>query len=347
LYDNTRISSYKDCPRAYYFRHVMHWRPAGLEWPLVFGASWHAAMDYVWTKMVEPYEGPNSRGAPFKAWEPELIARGAYKKFVEHWIKEGAPPPEQIDYEMAQELSPRTPQHAFEMLAGYVLAKRNALREVELVATEKPFAVPLDPQDPNLFYIGKIDKQVRVKHTGKIRGIEHKTTTAYKKNGPFRGGYIDSFSPNSQVEGYTYALHIMHPGNVAGVWVDAALVHKTEEGFMFIPVEKQLKMLDAWLWETRRWIRRIEEDEKMLISVHSGDEIMQAYPKNTNSCWNFNRACPYMDCCRAWPNPVGKPMPPEMIESKWDPLQHLGPIEGITDGPTQEEPRHTQPISSD
>lgn len=325
-YDNTRLSDYRSCPRFYYYRHERHWRTAGIEWPLVFGASWHSAMDVVWQSLLDHNLGQIPH---------ELIARKAFKAFVKRWIEEGAPAPENIDYELAQEISPRTPGQAFEMLIAYVFDRAKLLQDYSLIAIERPFAVPLDPKE-ELFYIGKIDKAVRLKSSGKVRGIEHKTSTAYKKGGPFRGAYIDSFSPNSQVDGYLFALHLLFPGEVSGVWVDAALVHKTEEGFTFIPVDKQLRMLDAWLWETRNWIRRLEEDkERLALQEHSGGgfsrPVMEAFPKNTNSCFNFNRACPYIDCCKAWPNPLGKAMPQNMIETKWDPLEHIGPIPGVTD----------------
>lgn len=321
-YDNTRISAYKDCPRMYYFRHVLHWTREGTEWPLVFGSSWHAAMDSVWQQLLAP-----GKTGPI---QHELVARGAYKKFVETWIEEGAPPPEQIDYEMQQEIAPRTPVHALEMLMGYVHAKAKLLDDMELIAVEEPFAVPIDPLEKT-FYVGKIDKKVRLKSSGRVRGIEHKTTTAYRKGGPFRSAYVDSFSPNSQVDGYLFALHMTYPDNVDGVWVDASLVHKTEEGFMFIPISKQMKMLDAWLWETKDWIKRIEADKEELHYTQESDPYMKAFPRNTNSCWNFNRQCPYFNMCKAWPNPKGRSMPDDMIESKWDPLKEMGPIESLPD----------------
>jgi hypothetical protein len=306
----------------YFFRHVLDWTPEGVQWPLVFGASWHAAMDHVWRKLLlEKEKGPINH---------ELIARGAFKKFVEKWIEEGAPPPEQIDYEMQQELAPRTPAHAYEMLVGYVFTKAKLVNDMELVSTERPFAVPIDPAN-EVFYVGKIDKQVRLKSSGKIRGIEHKTTTAYRKGGPFRAGYIDSFSPNSQVDGYLFALHMMFPGEVEGIWVDASLVHKTEEGFIFIPVDKQLSMLDAWLWDTREWIERIEADKERLANASPNDPYLRAFPRDTNSCWNFNRQCPYAYPCKAWPNPLGRQMPPNMIVEHWNPLDEIGPIEGLED----------------
>ena len=319
LYDNTRLSDYKRCPRFFYYRHVRDWSPDGKRAPLVFGGAWHSAMEVVWAGMTPPAIMPSK----------ETLARAAYAAFVKYWVEEGMPPPDEIDYETEKEYSPRTPAQGLEMIVAYIDYRCRNRDDFELLAVERPFAVPLDDKDPTLFYVGKIDKIV--KRRGKILGIEHKTTTAYKKDKhtPFRGTFIDSFSPNAQVDGYLYAMHLMFPDRVGGVWVDAALVHKNEEGFMFIPVERQLQHLDSWLWETRNWIARIEEDKDRAAISKASDTYMTAFPKNTNSCWDFNSACPYLGLCKAWPNPRDRPIPAGYTAKHWDPLDHLPPIEGI------------------
>jgi hypothetical protein len=277
-------------------------------------------MEVIWATMMPPAIMPSR----------ETIVKAAYAAFVKTWVEEGMPPPDEIDYETEKDLSPRTPAQALEMIVAYVDYRQKNAADFEVLAIEKTFAVPLDPNDHTLFYIGKIDKIV--KRRGKIIGIEHKTTKAYKKNGPFRGDFVDSFSPNSQVDGYLYALHMMFPGRVGGVWVDAALVHKTEEGFMFIPVERQLQHLDGWLWEVRDWIAKIEADTEKAGTAKASDPYLTAFAKNTNSCWDFNSMCPYMDLCKSWPNPKDKPIPASFTAKRWDPLEFIGPIEGLTDG---------------
>lgn len=312
LFDNTRLSEFKRCPRKYFYRHVLHWDTIGTKPALVFGSSWHAAMDVIWANIKHM---------------PKLqLAEAAYVAFVDNWTNEGMLHPDEMDYEQLKELSPRTPQHAMEMIAAYIDERSKSKDDFELIHTERPFAVPIDPNDDTLFYVGKIDKVVRRRN--KIMGIEHKTTTAYKKDGPFRSQFVDSFSPNSQVDGYLYTLHMMFPGEVGGVWVDASLVHKQEEGFMFIPVERQLRHLDSWLWEVRWWIAMVEGNLEMANKVSPNDDFMTAFPKNTNSCWDFNTSCPYMIPCKSWPNPLGKPPPPGFIISNWDPLHE---VKGLAD----------------
>jgi len=320
LYDNTRLSDYKRCPRLFYYRHVRDWTPDGKRMPLIFGGAWHSAMEVIWAAMTPPAIMPSV----------ETLAKAAYRAFVAEWMKMGGPAPEEIDYETEKEYSPRTPAQGLEMIVAYIEYRKKNRDDFELLAIERPFAVPLDANDPTKFYVGKIDKIV--KRRGKIIGIEHKTTTAYRKEGKFRGTFLDSFSPNAQVDGYLYALHMMFPDQVGGVWVDAALVHKNDEGFMFIPVERQLQHLDSWLWEVRDWIDQIEFNKAQASLCSPNDPYLRAFPKNTNSCWDFNSACAYLGLCKAWSNPKDKPIPAGFTAKRWDPLEHIGPIEGISDG---------------
>lgn len=310
LYDNTRLSDGpRGCMRYFFFRHEMHWNPAGKAYPLVFGGAWHEAMQTVWQGFSE-------------GWDQQKLLKEGMKTFLKDWEAAGLDPnPSQATIE--EEYKQRHPGTAFEMLAGYIDRRYPWFKKekVEILSIEKPFAVPLDPEEPDLFYIGKIDKIIRMR--GRVLGIEHKTTTAYAKNGKFRAAFLESFSPNSQVDGYLFALHLMHPKKVGGVWVDAALVHKMEEGFKFIPQERQLAFLDSWLWETRTYIDTIERNREALKSCKPTDKYLAAFPKNTECCYDFQSACPYLDICRAWPNPLGKPTPPGYKVERWDPLEHL------------------------
>lgn len=315
LYDNTRIAAFRKCPRYFYFRHVRHWKSKKENrLPLIFGQCWHTAMEIIWPMLVAGEDKTKIMHTAIAGW-------------TQKWIEEGMPPPKEIDYELQKELSPRTPGVAIEMLVEYIDSRWERIQKdgLELVSCEQAFIVPLDPDDDSLFYIGKMDKVVRQR--GKFRAIEHKTTTAYKKGGGFRNQFLDSFSPNSQVDGYLYALHLTYPGKVGGVWVDAALVHKEDRAFTFIPVERQLPQLDMWLWEVRSWIDDIEANKVHLDTVVSSDDkYMAAYRKNTDSCWDFNSACEFLDLCKMWPNPHGKPLPNGYEENPWNPLDHLPPV---------------------
>jgi PD-(D/E)XK nuclease superfamily len=319
LYDNTRLQDSRRCMRYYFFRHVLGWNREGApSAPLAFGGAWHAAMDWMWSGISD-------------GLSDEDVVRGSYGAFKKYWAEAGMPT--EIDFELEKELSPRTPSTGFEMIASYYAKRKDTIKRLDVMEIERPFAVPLSPYDQTLFYVGRIDKIVSPRE-GHIRGIEHKTTTLGRMNKDkepkIRPIFLESFSPNSQVDGYLYALGMLYHNCNVDVWVDAALVNDKGEDFHFVPVDRQAQQLDAWLWETHHYVGQIEQQKDLLQEASEADRYMAAFPKNTSSCFNFNQQCPFLELCKARSNPLtyGDEPPPGYKHEPWDPLEHLGkPLE--------------------
>lgn len=311
LYDNTRLSEYKKCPRKYYFRHMRHWIRKGVKpAPLAFGGAWHSAMDVVW--------GMISQGEK----DDDKVGKEAMKAFLRTWKEEEQPWP--MDIEQEKMMAPRTPGIAAEMLVEYIRLRRNYIENTyELVSIEEPFLAPIDPSTDYFGYIGKRDKIV--KFQGQYWAIEHKTTTLYDKKHGFRQSYLDSYSPNSQTDGYAHSLHMRYGKQAGGVLVDIALVHKTEHSwFKLLPLTRRTELLDSWLNDTRDWIFRIERDRDRLANdVSEEHEVMTAFPRNTESCFNYNTMCSYRDVCRFHENPHRLETPDNFTEDKWNPVEEL------------------------
>lgn len=320
-YDNTRLSSYKTCPRMYYFRHIRNWRRDGTALPLTFGLSWHAAMDVIW-------------GLAGKTEDNKVLAL-AYQKFIDTWTADGLPHPDEMDFETIAQYEPRTPQIAMEMLVEYLNHRKEFITGCdEIIAIEQPFAIPLYPgEDCQHFYIGRIDKKVR--KDGRVLNIEHKTTSWYQGRSPnhqFRPDYLDGWSLNSQVDGYCHEGFMSAGKDFEAVYVDAALVHKTtHDVFKFIPVKRSFNALESWLSDARAWVSRVEFDLEMLeatrMEVEDGvpqQEHLSAFPKNTESCQGkFGSKCSYFDLCRYWNNPEQHTLPDEFLEEEWNPFDLL------------------------
>src|SRR3972149_431749 len=314
-FDNTRVSSYRSCPRKFYFRHVRDWRLKGVAAPLVFGSSWHSAMDKVWQLAKTPMS--NS----------EVLVE-AMRAFWENWEKEGAPPKASWSLETEEKFGARTPNNAAEMLVEYIELRRPWLKQIELLAVEKPFAVLLDAKDTSVVYVGRRDKDFRFEdfiYTG-----EHKTSTSYSIKDGFKNQFLDSFSPNSQIDGYIHAGHMDYGADYRGVWIDAALVHKKVRSFKIIQISRMTTMLDSWLHDTRNWIARLISDltsheiEKMEAQGGYKPGFMRSFPKNTDSCFDFGSSCPYINLCKAWSNPAEHSEPPDgFIVERWEPFKEL------------------------
>jgi PD-(D/E)XK nuclease superfamily len=320
LFDNTRLQDFRRCPRYYFFRHVKHWTPDGSpSAPLAFGGAWHAGMDALWQAFAHD-----------RVTAPRAVKEGL-DAFMRYWLDEAKMPDEDfMDDDDRRFWAPRLPSTAHEMLWAYAEARERYIKEVELLEVERSFAVPLSPIDPTLFYVGRIDKIVRPK-AGRIRGKEHKTTTASKMSGKkmrIRPLFMDSFSPNSQVDGYLYALSLLYPDDETDVWVDAALVNGTHQDFVFIPVERPAQMLDNWLHTTHWWIDLIarEMEQYYLDKDYPDVPYMRAFPQDTRSCFDFNVACPFLFLCKSRANPLSwrDEVPASYKIEEWNPLDHLG-----------------------
>ena len=317
FYDNTMVSGHRACPRKFFFRHELALRPEGTAAPLSFGLGWHAAMDVIWGKIHLVDMG--------RIDEATLIA-AAYSKFEEKWVEGGFPPIDEVDGDWENKLKARTPSTCLGMLEEYVDHRRSYLSGLEVLAVERPFAVPLSPDDDELWYCGRLDKIIKM--DGKVYIIDHKTTTAYKKDGGFRASFTDSFSPDSQMDGYAYAGKMLYGDEFGGVIIDGALVHKyVHDKFCLIPVMRGDEQLDAWLWETLEEVSRIRQNRGRVsnLTMDILPTYLPAFEKHTGTCWDFGSSCPYTDLCKGYPNPLegilrdGTPMGFE--EDPWQPFE--------------------------
>jgi len=317
-FDNTRISSYRGCPRRFFFRHVLDWAPKKPSNALAFGASWHSALDTLWADAASPIP------------DEELWIRSC-EAFQRKWVEEGMPA--SIPLEDLRYYEPRTPSIAFEMLRSYIILRRDFLRRIEILEIERPFAVPLLRDSIEKMYVGRLDKVYQ--HEGAIYVMEHKTTTLYLKpenGGPFRREFIEGFSPNSQIDGYLHAGHMLYGDKMKGVNIDAALVHKkVHDAFKIIPVQRITEQLDAWLFEALRWSDNLVKDLSglELKESHEGWRFrdmpyLPLFPKNTDNCFSFMTRCAYADFCKMRANPLTYEEPPVGFKVEhWSPFDEL------------------------
>lgn len=302
--DNTMVTSFRECPRKFLLRHHRGWLHEGdVPVDLVFGLAWHEALAVIW--------GGGT-------------VQSATAAFTKVWVEQGLPEPTPANYQKIIETvsDKKTPWIAMEMIENYAKQRGKFISECDSIEIERPFAVPLGLEwgGRKVFYIGRLDKCVNHKREGRLV-VEHKTTGSYAKEGGFRSDYIESFSPNSQVDGYIFAGNSLYQDGIKAVWVDAALCHKTvHDKFKFIPCDRQFAMLDDWLLDTRYWVQR------MLTDIDNWDaQAAHAFPKNTSMCWMYGRPCSYKNLCKFVAN-VNKPetaMPAGYKEEFWQPFDVL------------------------
>lgn len=306
--DNSMLSDYRKCPRYYYLRHERGFVSTEARRPLIFGAAWHAAMGVIW-------QG-------FNKMSEDKLLRLAFQQFMNKWVEEGGP--REMTLPLIEEWAPRTPMVAQEMLVNYLRERSSILGEMKLLSSEQPFAVPIFPDRSDVWLIGRKDQRAIV--GGRLRLIEHKTTTEYKVDGGFKLSFTESFSPNSQLETYLYADRVGEKKSAEEIWVDAALVHKNvHDKFKFIPVSFATEAMEAFLWETRDWTNRILSEHERLEGSSAKATHMTAFPRNDWSCQGKYGRCQFLDICRSIPNPAKLKQPPEGFKVEfWAPFDVLG-----------------------
>jgi hypothetical protein len=309
-YDNSMLGAYKRCPRQYYFQIVRGWRGEGISLALVNGLAWHSAMNIIWQGYGKM---PNAK-----------LVDLAMQSWNVTWVEEGMPSMDEWNMELEEKYAPRTPGTAREMLTQYLIQREGVLKSAKLENAEQPFAVPVFPDQPNIWYIGRKDKKILLQGDHII--LEHKTTSEYKIDGGFKSQYLEGWSPNSQCEGYLYDSRVSDKVPARYIWVDAALVHKkVHDKFKFIPISASGASLDAFLWEMRDWIQRIRGEVKRLAENSKPENThMVSFPKNTEQCQGKYGLCSFISICRTTPRPdlLTEP-PPGYVYKPWQPFDIL------------------------
>ncbi len=302
--DNTKVSAYKSCPRYHFLRHVMHWKGQGVAMPLAFGGSWHAGQDYIWQYT--------------KGRSDEDVVQLAMAAFKNKWVEEGLP--EELDADSARVCGNRTPNTATQMYFHYINERRAMIEGSELIAVEQPFAIPMPDLD-HTWYVGRLDKTIR--YNGYLVIVEHKTTALYSKESKFTYDYVEGWSMDSQIKGYQFGASMYYPEDHPQVWVDAALVHKTERACKLIPVNHGPSIIKEWLADAHEWVQRIANDTR--VFEQHGETIPGNFPKNEGHCYGKFGSCTYLDVCRTTATiHAGDEPPAGYVVEKWEPFETLG-----------------------
>jgi hypothetical protein len=210
------------------------------------------------------------------------------------------------------------------------------LQNIEVLEIESAFTVPIDDEHfQDIMYMGRLDKVYRdLAMNNKICISDHKTTSMMAKS------WFESFSPNSQVDGYHFAGKMLYGDEFWGIMIDGASVMKNHSksgpsvdrelppgiAFPRVPMSRAFNQLSAWHWEAKQTILAIEYDLERLEETRKSEikeDFLSAFPKNTTNCFCYGR-CIYADICKMIGNPDVEQVscPDGFVVDKWDPRNH-------------------------
>lgn len=284
IHDATKIQSYMDCPRSYFYQFILGWRPEAPNIHLEFGSAWHLAMEHL---ILHGYSDVSILEAYTKL---EIY----YRQFF----------PELLD----DAHHPKTPAMALKALLEY--AREYAGETFTPLYTEIAGTVSLTDKIVLHFRMDSI-----LETLDGIKSREHKTGSQLSRP------WTDQWSLKMQTGVYNHVLYCLFPPDkVWGVEINGTIFSKKNIQFVRVPARRTLQAMEVWYWNTIWWVEEIVNDLELLMECKEEDTVLKCFKMNTESCTKYF-GCNYHDFCVAWPNPLARcsEIPMGMKVEYWDP----------------------------
>lgn len=272
IMDSSKLSTFQECPRKFFFAHVLGWKSEGnSEFHLDFGKAYHSAKETLWK------EGGTSAGV-----------EAAYQTFLAEWGKNSE---KYMDYPAKG----KHPNNVLSALVGFATKYAKDFKELELVNTEVPGSFLLPNNFMLSFRIDSIHKRV---NSGEVLFMDDKTASRADANEHTK------YNLSLQMGTYFRALMFMHPNEaVIGGFVNTAIFLKDQVNHSRVAVYKGYEQLNFWLGQVTYICGEIKRELEQLMECVPGDSYLDAFPPNTNHCTQYY-GCRFADICMAVANPL-------------------------------------------
>jgi len=281
----------------FFYRHILGWSLDRPKIDLIFGTSWHLAMEYLLLN------GPCHENL-----------YGAYSKFIEEWRKSFSEEDDELH-------KSKNPKSAISALNDYITIYKDDLEKYEVLYTEISATVPIMN---NISMTLRMDSILRDKNDGKIYSLDHKTTGL-----EFNQTYEDMFLMSIATGCYSHCLHCMYGEDDIGgmIYNCTQLKYGSRMGYVSnfkrIYVHRTPEQLLSWLWSTSSRVLRLKDEIEKLETCSENYPTMAAFPYNPKGCYSYGHICEYIDFCNSWQNPlqyINTPPPGFKVEF-WDPRE--------------------------
>jgi len=347
ILDPSKLNTYLECERMFFFEYVLGWRQTTTTNHLHFGSAHHEAMELLTKSLLSsriegveniPHllsELTRSYGDIDEAAEmliktfPQIDE--AFQKFLDYYRAdpEFGPDSDEIFY-------PKTPAREALALLLYTHEYAVDFHCFELVHSsdlDRPmieFRIQALLEDFTV--CGKVDALIRNKDSGKVFVLEHKTGTPYH-------AWDAQWEMNNQPAFYSYFTYLIAgPENFGGVIMNGVLFNKrmkknakkdADDPFRLIDLERsrvyrQPELMRAWYWNVFHRLCEIQGQFEMLADCSASEPALRAFPMREKNCTSFyGRSCPYLSLCKSVPNPlaISDSVPSGLHEEWWNPLE--------------------------
>lgn len=300
IVDSTKIQSFMDCPRSYFYEYMLGWRPIDANIHLEFGKAWHLAMEHLIIEFGK--DGKYTGKAVQEGWN---LLNDHYRKF--------------FPILMDESYHPKTPGFALRALAEYTVTY--AADQFTPLYTEIAGTVPIRGDKVLHFRMDSI-----LSTPDGVKSREHKTGSQLSRQ------WTDQWALKIQTGTYNHVLYCLFPEDqVWGVEINGTIFNKTKIQFQRVPTRQKKDMMQTWFWNVNHWVEMIEwEMDRLMSKCNEGDPIMFAFPQNTENCTKYF-GCKYHDYCRAWANPLQhlEDIPAGMHNEYWNPADEETEVKNV------------------
>jgi len=297
IIDSSKLTTYMECPRKYFYSHLLGWKPREPNVHLVFGTAWHLACEHL----------AKSDYSEESIEESQYIFFYHYRKY--------------FDSSRDRDNEPKDAANGISSLATYQKKFKSDLLNFKLLGTEIAGVVLIGPNQPMAFRIDALleERNYSLGGVNQVIVMDHKTTQRKML------WWKDQWKMSTQILLYIYAAQC-YQGDVKGARIRGAFFYKARPTeFDEAPVYRTENQMEAWLASTRAHYELLMSDMRILLNEDKvEEEVMDSFPCNEKSCFLYGRMCEFFDYCSAdqWANPLQKcsRVPQEFNVEWWDPL---------------------------
>lgn len=291
--DSSKLSTYMQCPRKFYFRYVLGWEKEIPNHHLSFGTAWHLAVEHL---LRNNYTKESLE-------EAQYLFYARYKQDIEAYD--------------IKELSPKDPENALLSLKNYFVEFFSDVRNYEVLKTEIAGLVMISPTATMHF---KLDALLKERKSGKVLFIDQKTSQRKYTD------WGNHWQLSTQMLTYLHALHCLFPREEIGrSKIRCSFFYKkSNTDFEESEIVKSPSQLQSWLVRTNVWYQNLQYDMQLLEEEDDTENTaMLSFPQNDNACFSYGTQCAYFNFCNAWSNPLERSdeVPIGFVKKFWDPRE--------------------------